>query len=150
MSSGGRTELPVRIVLVQPPPHCDFGVQRGKGSDYETVSVQQFRGTDLVFDFSVTVEDKGNGSPPNFIGPFAQGPSGARFIYIDVGSYAGQRATPWARRIKVPLAGISWSLVKQTLAKKGQCLSASIPGTGKDGGPSCATVRPIAGWKVEA
>ena len=27
-------------------------------------------------------------------------------------------------------------------------LQATIPGTGKDGGPSCATVKPIDGWKV--
>jgi len=29
-----------------------------------------------------------------------------------------------------------------------QILLATIPGTGKDGGPSCATVKPIDGWKV--
>ncbi|MFN7891771.1 MAG: DUF5990 family protein [Pirellula sp.] len=27
-------------------------------------------------------------------------------------------------------------------------LQATIPGTGKDGGPSCATMRPIAGWEI--
>jgi hypothetical protein len=27
-------------------------------------------------------------------------------------------------------------------------LEARVPGTGKDGGPSCATVKPFEGWKL--
>ena len=27
-------------------------------------------------------------------------------------------------------------------------LEARVPGTGKDGGPSCATVKPVDGWKL--
>jgi len=27
-------------------------------------------------------------------------------------------------------------------------METSIPGTGKDGGPNCATVKPFNGWKI--
>jgi hypothetical protein len=43
------TEIPLRIVLIAPPPHVDFGVQEGKGSDYETVQKQRSTGAELRF-----------------------------------------------------------------------------------------------------
>jgi hypothetical protein len=30
----------------------------------------------------------------------------------------------------------------------GQLLETRVPGTGKDGSPSCATVKPFPGWNV--
>ena len=41
---------------------------------------------------------------PNFAGPFVQGPAGERFVYINIGTYAGQLNTPWSRRLKIPLS----------------------------------------------
>jgi uncharacterized protein DUF5990 len=142
-------EVPMRLVLVAPPDGVDFGLQRGKGSNYETVAVQQ-RGPskDLTFDFSLTVAESAKGTEPNFLGPFAQGPAAGRFVYVDVGTYAGQKNTPWSRRIKIPLGGITWALIKKTLKTPGARLVAKIPGTGKDGSPSCATVRLIGDWEV--
>jgi hypothetical protein len=93
------------------------------------------------------VESRKNGLP-NFTGPFAQGPPDGRFVYIDVGTCAGQHDTPWSRRMKIPLQGITWPLVRKALAKPGYRLTARIPGTGRDGGPSCATVRPLGDWEV--
>ena len=140
-------ELPIRIILVDPPAGVDFGVQRGRGAKYETLQVQQRTRDDLVFDLSLTVNDSRKDAP-NFVGPFAQGPADGRFLYLGVGTYAGQKDTPWSRRIKIPLKDISWALVKKATAKSGLGLVAKIPGKGKDGSPSCATVRLLEGWQV--
>lgn len=51
------TELRLRIVLVAPPPDVDFGIQQGKGSDYTTIHNQRSSGSDLSFEFTVTVKD---------------------------------------------------------------------------------------------
>ena len=142
-----KSELPIRLVLVDPPAGIDFGIQRGRGAAYETLFVQQRKHQDISFDFALTVSgDKGG--RPNFTGPFAQGPPEGRFIYIDVGTYAGQKNTPWSRRMKIPLEAITWPLIKTVLGRPGHALSASIPGTGRDGGPSCATVKPLGAWEV--
>jgi hypothetical protein len=140
-------DVPVRIILVDPPAGVDFGVQRGRGAKYETLQVQQRTRGDIVFDVSLTVNDSRKDAP-NFVGPFAQGPSDGRFLYLDVGTYAGQKDTPWSRRIKIPLGDITWTLVRKATAKAGLALVAKIPGKGKDGSPSCATVRPLENWEV--
>jgi len=140
------TEVELRIVLVAPPPGVDFGVQEGKGNGYTTILRQRSKDADLVFEFTVTVKDNRDDGLPNFLGPRAQGPTTGRFIYIDIGKSAGQIDSCWERRIKVPLSGITWDMIEKASTKV--VLEARLPGTGKDGGPSCATVKPIEGWKV--
>lgn len=142
------SDLPIQLVLVDPPAGIDYGIQRGGGADYETMFVQQRKRGDVIFDFSLTVSDNRKDGLPNFKGPFTQGPVANRFIYVDVGTYAGQKDTPWSRRMKIPLHGITWALIKQVASKPGYTLSARIPGTGKDGGPSCATVKLLGPWQV--
>jgi hypothetical protein len=75
-------------------------------------------------------------------------PPTGRFIYVDIGRSAGQFDSAWQRRIKIPLEGITWDGIDSVLEKPKRVLQARIPGRGKDGGPSCATLRPIDGWKV--
>jgi hypothetical protein len=142
------TDLPIRLMLVDAPPGVDFGIQHGSGSKYRTLFVQQATDGDVVFDFSVSVTEHEKDGSPDFKGPFAQGPPGGRFIYIDVGTYAGQKDTAWARRMKVPLKGITRSIIKQATSKPGHKLAARIPGKAKDGGPNCATVQLIGRWEV--
>ena len=142
-------ELKLRIVLEGPPPGVDFGLQSGKGNDYQTIQKQRSRGKDLSFDGSVTVKDNRADGLPNFLGPLAQGPPTARFIYVDVGQYAGQKDTGWARRMKIPLTTLGWEMIKQTAKDPNTIVEARIDGTGRDGGPSCGTVRPAHGWKIE-
>ena len=142
------SELPIRLVLVDPPSGVDFGIQHGSGFGYETLFVQQRKAGDLIFDFSLSVADNRKDGQPGFKRPFAQGPPASRFIYVDVGTCAGQKDTPWSRRMKVPLQGITWALIKQVTSKPGRKLLARIAGTGKDGGPNCATVRLLDNWQV--
>jgi len=135
-------ELTLHIVLERPPRGVDFGLQKGRGSNYETVQTQTFEGFDLEFEFSVGVK-AGNGNVPVFVGPFVQGPPQERFVYIDIGTCAGQADSCWSRRLKIPLFGITTKMI----SREG-ILEVRVPGTGKDGGPTCATVKPFDGWKL--
>jgi hypothetical protein len=140
-------EVPLRIVLIDPPAGIDYGIQHGSGSNYDTLFVQQKKRGDVSFDFSITVAESKKDGSPNFLGPIVQGPPGGRFVYVDVGTYAGQKNTPWSRRMKIPLQEITWALIKKAI-KPGHTLTARIQGTGKDGGPACATVPLLDGWNV--
>ncbi len=138
-------ELTLRIVLEAPPAGVDFGLQRGRGNDYETIQTQRSKDKDLRFEFAVRV--KGQGQHCNFLGPFVQGPPAGRFVYIDIGTYAGQFDTCWSRRLKIPLVGITTDMIDRALASS-SVLEARVPGTGRDGGPTCATVKPFSGWRI--
>lgn len=141
-------ELPLRIVLEKPPRDIDFGLQKGRGNDYDTIQKQRFKGKDLSFEFTVGVKGDSKGGAPNFLGSFVQGPTSERFIYIDIGTYAGQTGTGWSRRLKVPLRGITWDMIDRVSADEELLLETRVPGTGKDGSPTCATVKPFPGWKL--
>jgi len=141
-------ELTLRLILEQPTSGVDFALQKGRGNPYETMQKQRSDGHDLQFEFQVNVKTGRDGAP-DFSGPLVQGAAGERFFYLDIGTYAGQVNTSWSRRLKVPLSGISWDLIKA-----GKVLIATVPGKDKDGGPSCAylwrrTVSPSWGWQVE-
>jgi hypothetical protein len=138
-------ELSVRIILQSPTAGVDFGIQKGSGNKYETILKQRSSGSDLVFEFTISVK-AGNTSSYNFTGPYVHGPANERFIYVDIGTAAGQVNSPWTRRLKIPLRDISSETVKQILADSSLILETKVPGTGKDGGPNCATVKPFSGW----
>jgi len=138
-------DLSLRIVLQDPTPDVVYGLQKGKGSNYETIQKQTSGSTDLVFEFTVQAK-AGNDGNLVFLGPFAQGTPQDRFIYIDIGTYAGQTNTEWSRRLKIPLFGITIGLIDKLA--DGKMLTAKVPGRGKDGSPNCATVKPFDGWKI--
>jgi hypothetical protein len=123
-------------------------LQIGRGADYETIQKQRSKGNDLHFEFSVAMRAPNKKAEPDFSGPVVQGPPGQRFVYIDIGTYAGQADTPWSRRLKIPLIGITWDMIDRASADARTVLETRVPGTGKDGGPSCATMKPFDGWKL--
>src|SRR4051812_30733177 len=111
--------IELRIILESPTTGVDFGLQKGKGSDYQTVQIQRSAGSNLLFEFPVTAKlDEGSG--PVFTGPFAQGSPQDRFVYLDIGTYAGQKDSAFGRRLKIPLK-ISAELVEAILPKGGTC-----------------------------
>jgi hypothetical protein len=140
-------ELNLKIVLENPPGGIDFGLQKGNGNKYDTIQIQRFNGKNLEFEFTITVKPNNDGLP-NFFGVFVQGPPTQRFIYIDIGTYAGQKDTNWSRRLKIPLIGISLNTIKELSTNSNNILEARVPGTGRDGGPNCATVKPFSGWHI--
>ena len=126
------SNVTLRIILEEPPAGIDFALQQGGGSAYELVQQQHSRAGDLQFEFMVNAKP-GKDQLPNFTGRFVQGPVGDRFVYINIGTCAGQTNTPWSRRLKIPLSGINWDMLSS-----GEVLVARVPGTAKDGSPSCA------------
>ena len=146
MLSSMEQELNFRIILVDPPPGVDYGLQKGGGNDYEVVQKQRSKSGDLKFEFSARVKEGKDGQPV-LLGQFTQGPVDGRFAYLDIGTYAGQTDTQWSRRLKIPFRDITWDVVKKASRGK-RVLEARVPGKGKDGSPSCATVKPFAGWKI--
>jgi len=139
--------IPFRIILIKPPAGVDFGLQKGSGSKYETIQTQRSGNGDLSFDFSIMIKNTPDGQP-DFGGECVQGSRGNRFVYIDIGTYAGQFGTPWSRRLKIPLLGISLEMIEQLSADPSKIIICKVPGTGKDGGPNCATVKPFSGWHI--
>lgn len=121
-----------------------FAVQRGSA---ELLEPSERTPDALVFDFTVRVGATPAKAPPRFLGPFTQGPPSARFVYVTSGRRAGQDNTPWDRRAKIPLAGISASMIQAALGASGVRIETEMPGTGSDGGPTCATVKAIV-WRV--
>jgi hypothetical protein len=71
-----------------------------------------------------------------------------RGIYVDIGTYAGQADSCWSRRLKIPLKGITWDTIDRLSARAEAVLETRVPGTGKDGGPNCATAKPFEGWEL--
>jgi hypothetical protein len=48
----------------------------------------------------------------------------------------------------VPLTGIDASLIDQAARSSGSVIEVQIAGTGRDGGPACATVPLLEGWRI--
>ena len=135
-------ELTLRIVIEQPPPGVDFALQKGSGTIFETVQRQHSEGQDLVFEFQPSLKEGVSDSMAALGGPFVQGPPRQRFVYIDIGTYAGQIDSCWSRRLKIPLDGMPARFIRT-----GGILETRVPGIGRDGGPNCATVKDFEGWR---
>lgn len=116
-------------------------VQRGKNELLDPVAMTA---DGLVFEFDLTVDL--SQEPPNFLGKYSQGPKDARFIYVNSGTYAGQHITPWARRAKLSLMSVTREQIEDVLKKEG-ILVCEFEGVGRDGGPTCASVKDLV-WKV--
>jgi len=140
-------ELTLRIVVERPPAGVDFGLQKGSGGNYETVQKQRSTTAELTFEFCARVK-QGKEGVPDLLGPFIQGPPKARFVYLDIGTCAGQTNTVWSRRLKVPLGGITWDMINR-VSNSSKALEARVDGTAKDGGPNCGTAKQFRGWKVK-
>ncbi len=142
------SEITLQIILIKPTPKVVFGLQKGSGSNYETIQKQIPSSNDLSFTFTVKVKaDRSKETFPKFSGSFVQGPADNKFVYIDIGTAAGQFDTIWSRRLKIPLTGITWKDIDSLSGNS--VLQASVPGIGRDGGPNCATVKPFGGWHLK-
>ena len=117
-------------------------VQRGKD---ELLPPTSTAGGALIFDLEISADL--SGEVPNFLGKYSQGPKDARFVYVNSGTYAGQKDTGWARRAKLSLMSISTKQVEEALSSPKARIEGTLNGTGSDGGPTCATVKNLV-WTV--
>ena len=132
-----KNEIPFRIVVTDPLPGVAMRVQRGRD---ELLDPTVGPNGSLVFDFDISVDNSGDA--PNFLGKYAQGPKTSRFVYVNSGTYAADGHSVWGRRAKVSLMNISKEQIDE-VSGKGARLQTSFPGVGRDGGPTCASVKGI-------
>jgi hypothetical protein len=141
----GESVLRLRINVLHPVKGVALKMQRGREALVDPSAASAARTT---FDLTVRVAGRPGGQP-NFLGEFTQGPPASRFVYINAGKYAGQADTPWGRRAKIPLTGITRALVDEALHRN-SVVAVDIDGRARDGGPAAATVEPLGtGWRVE-
>ncbi|MFM9863248.1 MAG: DUF5990 family protein [Micropepsaceae bacterium] len=134
-------EIRLRVIVRNPPPGVAFAMQSGRDALIAAATATK---TKLTFEAAVKVRAAADGSL-RLSGPVVQGSGTERFVYINSGKRAGQHDTLWDRRAKVYLTTVN---AKQLRAAKGAALETEIDGVAKDGGPCCATVPLLGGWRV--
>ena len=132
------TPITLRLTISDPVPGVRYSLQKDD-APFEPVTAA---GAALSFDVPVRLSDDNR-----FLGPFVrrEGPA-RRFVYIRIGTSAGDHASCWSRRAKIDIHDIPAGLLDR--ARAGRTLEVVLPGRGKDGSPACATVRPITSWRA--
>lgn len=134
MAKADQAPIHVRIIIEQPVIGVLHSLQTK--DDLPLDPKLSRKGEALVFDFPVRI-----GPGPKFFGDQVrrEGPE-RRFVYVRIGQMAGDPASPWSRRMKIDIHDIAHDLLDRALG--GGVLEIMVTGTGKDGTPACATVRP--------
>ena len=146
MARAGQIEVRARIVIERPVAGVLHSLQEGDAAVLDPK--RSAGGEALSFDFPLRIERTADGA--KVFGPQVrrEGPV-RRFVYIRVGTCAGDLASPWTRRMKIDIHDIEPALLDAAIASSGAggVLEATIDGTAKDGSPACATIRPVT-WRV--
>ena len=148
----------LRVICQRPPSPQQYGAEFGLQDNSSTAAwVLHTGGTqpngDIHFECECRVRPQQRTDSPNFLGPFVHGSASERFLYLSWRPLAWRpsQAEPgvgWVRRIKVHLKSITWEQIDESVKKDG-ILEAVVPGTGRDGGPSCASVPLFGGgWAI--
>lgn len=130
------TPITLRLTIADPVSGVRYSLQRDD-APFEPVTATE---TPLSFEVPIRLTDDNR-----VFGPFVRREGKERrFVYIRLGTLAGDHATGLNRRAKIDIHDIPPALLEQ--ARAGRVLEVTLPGKGKDGTPACATVRPIKGW----
>jgi hypothetical protein len=141
MGRADQTEVRARIVIERPVP----GVLHSLQEDDAPLDAKASKaGEPLAFEFPLRIERIAEGA--KFFGKQVrrEGPE-RRFVYIRIGTSAGDCASPWTRRMKIDIHDIEAALLDKAIA--GGVIEGTFNGTAKDGSPACATIRPVR-WRV--
>ena len=128
----------LRLTIADPVPGVRYSLQKDD-APFDPVTAGD---APLSFDVPIRLA-----ADNRVLGPFVrrEGPQ-RRFVYIRIGTSAGDHASPWSRRAKIDIHDIPPLLLDR--AREGQTLEVVLPGRGKDGSPACATVRPVTPWRA--
>jgi hypothetical protein len=141
MPRADQAEVRARIVIERPVPGVLHSLQ---DNDAPLDPKASQAGEPLAFEFPLRIERTANGA--KFFGKQVRREGlMRRFVYVRVGTAAGQRMSPWTRRMKIDIHDIEPSLLDAAIA--GGVLEGTVCGTAKDGSPACATIRPVT-WRV--
>ena len=124
----------LRLIIDDPVPGVRYSLQKDD-MPFEPRTAGE---GPLAFEVPITLQSDGR-----MTGPFVrrEGPV-RRFVYIRIGTSAGDHAAAWSRRAKIDIHDIPRALLVPNAR-----LEVHLPGRGKDGSPACATVRPAVGWR---
>jgi Family of unknown function (DUF5990) len=149
----------LRIICQRPLQPERYGAEFGLQDNSTTADWMIHPGRtrpngDIQFECECRVRAHHRTGEPSFLGPFVHGGASQRFLYLSwrpIGWRPGQPdplCPAWLRRLKVHLSTITWEQIDKA-AKTGGILEAVVLGTGRDGGPSCASVPLLGGgWTV--
>lgn len=140
-------DITLQVTLEGTPQGVLFGLQKGSGSHYETIEPKMGNGSSIQMTCSIRLKKDQKGDM-DFSGPFVQGPNGVRFIYVDIGTAAGQHNSEWSRRLKIPLSGYLLAGKDPASIPPESVFGVTINAIGKDGSPACGTVKNFDGWKM--
>ncbi|RYY27964.1 MAG: hypothetical protein EOP62_05750 [Sphingomonadales bacterium] len=137
MAKADQTEIRMRIVIEQPVAGVMHSLQSGQ--DHPLDPNRSESGEPLAFDFPIRVAPG-----PKFFGDQVrrEGPV-RRFVYIRIGTMAGDHLSRWSRRMKIDIHDIGQPMIDRAIAE-GRTIETRVNGTAKDGTPACATLRPVA------
>jgi len=124
----------LRLIIDDPVPGVRYSLQK----DDMPFEPRTAGDGPMAFEVPITLQPDGR-----MTGPFVrrEGPV-RRFVYIRIGTSAGDHAAAWSRRAKIDIHDIPKALLVPDAL-----LEVHLPGRGKDGSPACATVRPALGWR---
>lgn len=124
----------LRLIIDDPVPGARYSLQK----DDLPFEPRTAGDGPLAFELPITVHPDGR-----LTGPFVrrEGPL-RRFVYLRIGTSAGDHASEWSRRAKIDIHDIPRALLVPDAR-----LEVHLPGRAKDGSPACATVRPTVGWR---
>lgn len=135
MARADQIEINFRIVIKQPVIGVLHSLQAKDELPLDPKCSRE--GEPIIFDFPVRV-----GPGPKFFGDQVRREGALRrFVYVRVGQLAGDRSSPWARRIKIDIHDIGEELLDRA-ARSGGTIEIMIIGTAEDGTPTCATAPP--------
>ncbi len=123
----------LRLTIDDPVPGVRYSLQKDD-MPFEPVTAGD---GPVSFELPITLHPDGR-----MTGPFVrrEGPR-RRFVYIRIGTSAGDHASGWSRRAKIDIHDIPPALLLPDAV-----LEVHLPGRGRDGSPACATVRPTTSW----
>lgn len=123
----------LRLTIDDPVPGVRYSLQKDD-MPFEPVTAGD---GPVSFELPITLHPDGR-----MTGPFVrrEGPQ-RRFVYIRIGTSAGDHASCWSRRAKIDIHDIPPDLLLSDAV-----LEVHLPGRGRDGSPACATVRPTTSW----
>lgn len=125
----------LRLIIDDPVPGVRYSLQK------DDIPFEPRTAGDgpLAFELPIHLHPDGR-----MTGPFVrrEGPQ-RRFVYIRIGTLAGDHASSWTRRAKIDIHDIPPALLTAEAM-----LERHLPGRARDGSPACATVRPVSTWTL--
>jgi hypothetical protein len=112
-----------------------LGIQKGK----EVIETIPGDAKKAVFQPTFRVKRLEDGTV-DFLGPFAQGKRGQRFVYLSWGVLTREGEFRMFRRAKIQLSPLTWKIVQAHITA-GQPIVARLTLTDSKGCPLCATVK---------